>query len=60
MFLVYESNERAASPGTHPYPPIVRVGGAHGTIARARGTLRRCDLGFGAVIHERDRARQLA
>ena len=56
-FLGYLSNEAESSPGTHPYPPIARVGGTHGTIARARSVLRSGDLGFGVTPRERDIAR---
>jgi hypothetical protein len=52
-------NEAEASPGTHPYPPIVRAGGAHGTIARAGSRPRRGDLGFRRKPGERDRAREI-
>ena len=45
-FLGYLSNEAESRPGTHPYPPIARVGGTHGTIARARSVLRSGDLGY--------------
>ena len=57
-FLLYLFNQAETSPGTHPYPPIVRVGGTHGTIARAWFNLRRGDLGFGGSARERDRARE--
>ena len=56
-FLGYLSNEAESSPGTHPYPPIARVGGTHGTIPRARSVLRSGDLGFGVTPRERDIAR---
>ena len=49
VFLLYLSTEAVPRPGTYPYPPIVGVAGAHGTIARARSTLRRGDLGVGSV-----------
>ena len=51
VFLLYLSTEAVPRPGTYPYPPIVGVGGAHGTIARARSTLRRGDLGLDRCFH---------
>ena len=57
--FTFDITEARASFGTYPYPPIVWVGGAHGTIARARSGLRSGDLGFGGTPRERDRAREL-
>ena len=57
-FLSQLFKEAELSPGTHPYPPIVRVGGTHGTIARARSVRRSGDLGFGPKPRKRDIARE--
>ena len=51
-FYIYLSNEAEASPGSYPYPHIVRAGGAYGTIARARSCLRSGDLGNASIFHE--------